>query len=238
MLFAAIVFATFQSFAVPPVTAPFYDKELARMIFFHLPCAIVCPIFLIAGAIFSIRYLRSENLEFDVKAQAAIEVANGLALLTLATGILFSRVQWLGWWDWDPRQASFLLVEMILVAYFLLRANIRDRVKRAKSAASYALAASLPLFFLIFAFPRLPQIAKLSSHPSNTVMQGDLKGVYGSLTLALIILIGLAWLWAFRYAVRAGNLLLQAENYGHLETHLDGSTPTGVVRPVRLSSKD
>lgn len=234
----AILAATWASFAVGAAQAKFSDTDLARIIFFHLPCAINTPFFLLAGAIYSLRYLQTKAPGFDIKANACLEVGAILGILTLLTGMLFSKIQWGGWWDWDPRQSSFLLVEAILVSYFLLRAAIGNREKRAEVSGAYTLAAALPIMFLIFVFPRLPQVLQQSLHPSNTIMKGDLKAAYGLISFSLVTLIAIAFIWAISKRVQLGLLELEIENYGNLEISSGSASDASVVRPVRVSAQD
>ena len=178
LLALAIAATTVWGFMVPGA-ALFVEPDLARILFWHLPNAFITTIFLFVGAWHSLKTLRGQaDLNFDIKAEAANELAMVFGLITMATGVLFSRAQWGQWWQWDPRQTSFLLVLLILFAYFAMRAAFSDPAKRAANSAAYGLAAMLPILFLIFVFPRLPQIVSASFHPSQTIPGGYLKGEY------------------------------------------------------------
>src|SRR5689334_22548138 len=70
----------------------FVAEDLARILFWHLPCAFLTVVFLIAGACYSFSTLRAEgHWSKDAKAEAANELAFVFGLITMATGILFSR---------------------------------------------------------------------------------------------------------------------------------------------------
>lgn len=225
--------ATLWSFMVPDA-AMFQKPELARIFFFHFPCAIVTSIFLFLGPYLSIRYLVSKTPEWDVRAASANELGLLFGVFTMATGILFSRVQWGAWWQWDPRQTSFLLVLLIYGAYFALRAAFSDESKRAANSAAYSVATALPALFLIFVFPRLPQVE--SFHPTETIQKGLLKGDYGNVTLVMLVLFTVLAAWLYKLRVRAGLAELALENMnGNLEAHSGSAAPTGVVRPVPVS---
>ena len=228
----SIAATTLMSFLVPD-DLKFQKPELARIFFFHFPCAIATTIFLVMAAIYSLKFLRKGGVEYDVKALASQELGTLFALLTLATGMLFSKVQWGAWWQWDPRQTSFLLVICVLFAYFALRGAHQDETRRRTNAAVYAVCGFLPLIFLIFVFPRLPHI--VSFHPNDTVSGGLLKGGYRTVVMAMLVLITTLSIWIFRMRVRAELLEIQLEEYlGKLETRGSDSTPTGVVRPISL----
>src|SRR5437016_11031175 len=102
----AVALATLAAFLVPPAQN-FREPDLARIIFFHLPCAISTPLFFFFASYCSLRYLMSKEMHWDIRASSANSIGYILALLTMATGMLFSRVQWGAWWQWDPRQTSF-----------------------------------------------------------------------------------------------------------------------------------
>jgi heme exporter protein C len=234
LAFAAV---TVYSFTVPNAKL-FMEPELARMIFFHLSCAFSSVVALIATCYFSIRYLATKSPAWDIRAAAMSELTLTFMVLTLLTGILFSRVQWGHWWHSDPRQTSFLIATLMYGAYFLTRMGFADEQKRAASSAVYALSMVLPILFLVFVYPRLPQVLKQSVHPSNTIQGGLLVGDYRNVFLAVWILLMITAFWLYRMRVRAVELEAAAEDAHAKLAHGGPATPTGVVRPLSLSSED
>lgn len=254
--------AVVWSFLVPDA-AGFQKPSLARIVFFHLPPAFLATGFLFTGAWFSFRYLRSKEPEWDMRAVACIEVGFLMACLTMASGILFSKVQWLAWWNWDPRQTSFLMVLLLFSAYFLLRMAFPDREKRAGSAAAYAVASVLPAVFLIFVFPRLPHVVNNSLHPNETIpdtitggpaarpqvdvvedpnnppppAKPETRGFDRNYTMVLFAVGGLllaTTIWTYRLRVRAGLLELEADLLNEGLDDRGDTAATGVVRPISL----
>lgn len=223
---------------MPDVEAPFQRPELARIIFFHLPCAFTGTLFFFIAVWYSGLYLARRNPELDAKAAAA----NGIALiffaLTMATGIIFSYVQWGAWWQSDPRQVSFLFVLLMQTAYSLLRMAFVDPARRAASAAVYNTASLLPVLFLIFVFPRLPQVLQVSQHPSNTIQGGLLKGEYAYCFLAVWALLLVYSFWLFRTRVRVDNLVRRLEDDDGKLGIGGNAASSGVVRPVSVSTTD
>jgi heme exporter protein C len=214
------------------------NPDLARIIFFHLPCALLTTVFFFAGGWFSLQYLLKRLPEWDVRAAAAFEIGTLYAVLTMVTGVLFSKVQWGAWWQWDPRQTSFLLVLLILAAYFALRAGFGDEGKRAANSAAYGVSALLPAVFLIFVFPRLEQVRQASFHPSTTIQDGKLIGEYRVVLYSLFFLLLATSIWIYRLRVRAGIQLLELEASDAELDDRGRSTATGVVRPVRVPDED
>jgi len=229
---------TLWSFEVPDAEG-FQRPELARIFFWHFPCPILMTGLMIVGAYFGWRVLRSttepDRRAWDVRSVAALELGLVFCLLTMASGILFSRVQWGTWWQWDPRQSSFLLAMLLYGAYFALRGAIAEPGRRAGYAAAYILAAQLPLVFLIYVYPRLPQVQRTSFHPTESIMQGQIKGPYAQVVVAVLVLCTVLSLVLYQMRVRAGELELRLETYGNLETRRRHTADPPVVRPIRLS---
>ena len=224
---------TVWGYTIPPA-AQFPEPDLARILFFHLPCAIWTSLLVFWAPYLAVRLLMDKKMHWDVRCTAAQEIGFLYGLLTMATGILFSKVQWGAWWSWDPRQTSFLFVLLIYGAYFVLRAAIGDEVKRAANSAAYCIATTLPILFLIFVLPRLPQVFSL--HPSNTLVDRQLKGDYLNVFLAMLVLFGVLTVWLYNLRVRAGLAELALENVnGNLEDRGGRAAPTGVVRPIPVS---
>ncbi len=214
-----------------PNAKVFENRELARIIFFHLPCAWGSSLFLILAPVFAGLYLGTKRRIWDIRAAAAMEMGFLLGLLALATGMLFSDVEWGAFWNWDPRQTSFLLTMLIVGAYFVLRNAFTDPEKQGAFSAAYAIAAILPELFLIAVFPRVLQ----SLHP-DVVREGGFDGTYWSVIGVVSVAVLLVSGWIFGLRVRAG-LLEQALENLDANVKLDDRhdpAPTGVVRPVSL----
>ncbi|MER3496461.1 MAG: hypothetical protein C4320_06560, partial [Armatimonadota bacterium] len=234
----AVAATTLWSFLVPDAIG-FQRPELARIFFWHFPCPILATGLLALAAYFSLRILRStgnqERAMWDVRAVAAQELAFMFVLLTLATGILFSKVQWGAWWQNDPRQTSFLLVSLVYLADFVLRGALHDPERRIRQSAAYKLMAFGPAMFLTYVFPRLPQIAQTSFHPSTSIMQGQIHGAYAIIVVLVLVTTATLSAWVYRLRVRA-ELSLLADEY-LVPLRRDSADPL-VVRPVRLPSAD
>jgi heme exporter protein C len=228
---------TAATFLLPP-GADFREPQLARILCFHLPCATLSSIFIFFGSYLSLRYLMSQDQMWDVRASAANSMGYLLSLLTMATGILFSKAQWGAWWQWDPRQTSYLLLLLVYAAYFALRAGFTDERRRAANSAAYSCVGAIAAFFLIFVFPHLPQVQQTSFHPSNTVVGGGLNNQYGVVVMINIVGVLVFCICAYRLQVRAGKLQMRAqEMYANLGIYSGNTAPTGVVRPVSIPSE-
>jgi heme exporter protein C len=228
----AVVVGAIWSFSIPPA-ALFADEQLARLIVFHLPCAFTATLLLIWATYLSVRCLVSKSLSWDTRAASAMELCLIMCILTMLTGILFSRVQWGAWWQWDPRQTSFLLVLLIVTAYFTLRMAFIDENRRALYSAAYVAFSIIPNLFLVFVLPRIME----SFHPSDTVIKSKFDGNYWMAILGVFVMMLALSVWLYRLRVRAGLLelaLLEAQD-AKVDDDSGGTAPTGVVRPIAVS---
>jgi len=110
-----------------------------RMMFIHVPAAIVCEVIyaFLAGA--SLLALVFRHMLADCAAQAAAPLGAGFTLLALITGSLWGRPMWGAWWVWDARLTSVLILFLLYIAYLALRASLDDEAKAARSAAILAM---------------------------------------------------------------------------------------------------
>jgi heme exporter protein C len=227
------------AYVLAPPGAGFQKPESARILFFHVPEAMLCTFFFIWGAIMGVRYLLSGrngvgNTAFDIRALASIEVGTILCILATTTGMVFAYEQWGVAWDWDPRQVTILMQLLIYAAYFALRAGFVSRERSAANSAAYSVFAGLTVPFLIWVLPRLPQFQTKHSGANKAVIGGNLDQTYGTLFALSVLTIGLVALWC--YKLRVSQLTREEEKTN--EAASVDSADTGVVRPVRIRDLD
>ena len=188
----AVIIAAFLS---TPPAAGFKDPEAARIIFFHVPNAVVAVIAFIVAMVYAVRYLRFRNLMDDAKSATSAELGLVFTILATATGSLFARIQWGSWWNWDPRETSIVVLLLVYAAYFALRSATEGAEKRASLSAVYSILALPPMLLLTFVVPRV----MASLHPSDTLATtGGLSMEYRLVLFpAMIGFIGL-YIWLFR----------------------------------------
>ena len=129
--------------------------DLSRIIYFHVPLAWVGVLAYLVAMVDSVRYLKTQDLEFDNKANVSAEIGLAFTILATITGAIFARYTWGVYWNWDPRQTSIFFLLMIYGAYFVLRSSIDDEEKRARLSAVYCILAFISVPLLVFVIPRL-----------------------------------------------------------------------------------
>lgn len=105
-------------------------NESIRNVYFHVSLWFATTLFLLTSAIFSIRYLRSNNLTDDIKAVEFTNVALLFGALGCATGSLWARVTWGDWWPNDPKLNSVAISMLMYFAYTVLRSSLEDEQKK------------------------------------------------------------------------------------------------------------
>jgi heme exporter protein C len=233
-LLVAVPLVTVHSYLVRDAIG-FQQPAFARIFFWHFPCPMIATVLLSMATFFAWKYSQTRSLEWDVRATAATELAMIFIVLTMISGIFFSKIQWGAWWQNDPRQVSFLLVMAIYSGYFALRSAFSDQDQKAKYSNAFHLFAILPFFFLTFVFPRLPQVDTF--HPNESIMKGNIKGGYAYVVIEVLAVASLVTAWVYRLRVRAGLLTLKIDHYGTLENSRLDTAHSHVVRPVSLSDE-
>lgn len=190
-----------------PAARSFLNPATARIVVFHVPCAIVADIAALVAAWFAVAYLRRRRLDDDVKSSVSFGLALLFSALTTVTGAIFAKSQWGGYWNWDPKQTAILMLLLIYVAYFVLRAAIDDTRKRAALGAAYALFAVVAVPFLTYI---LPNSTDQTLHPKNVINTRDgLDFSYKVVLWAGVLGLSLVYLWAFRLHVMLGLVQLR-----------------------------
>jgi heme exporter protein C len=173
-----------------PAPAQGFIGESSRIVFFHVPCAWTSALAFLVAAGYSVAYLARRNPLYDDVAAGAVRLGLLFAVLALVTGALFAKIMWGAYWNWDPRESSFLLLIFLYAAYLFLRAAVEDPERRARMSAAYALFAAVLMPFLFFVAPRVtsslhpqtvinPQGKILMDTPTKAVFFGALIGFSG-----------------------------------------------------------
>jgi len=135
-------------------------EETARNLFLHVPMWFTMMVAFVMAFYYSIRYLNSEEIRWDQKAETATAVGLAFGICGLLTGALWARFTWGAWWTFaEPRMNMSALGMMIFVAYFILRSAFNDEEKRAKISAVYNIFGVTTIPFLLYIIPRqLPSL--------------------------------------------------------------------------------
>lgn len=122
-----------------------------KIFYFHVPVAEASFLVLLISAIFSAMFLVKRRAEYDTKARIAMETSLIFVILTMITGVLWTKASWGVWWDWEPRLTTYFIMLLMMIAYFVLRSSVEEEERRATYAAVFGILAAVnaPVSFMI-----------------------------------------------------------------------------------------
>ncbi|HNZ12776.1 MAG TPA: cytochrome c biogenesis protein CcsA [Anaerolineaceae bacterium] len=121
-----------------------------KIFYFHLSAAWAGMLSFMIAAIAGGIYLARRQTRWDQLSLSAVEVGLVLMLMAIVGGSIWARQAWNTWWTWDPRLTTVTIMELVYLAYFLLRQGVDDPERRARFGAVYAVVGflSVPLMYL------------------------------------------------------------------------------------------
>jgi heme exporter protein C len=142
-----LLFATILVFFYAPEEAVM--GQVQRVFYFHVAAGWVGMLSFLVAAIAGIAYLRSNDPKWDIVIVSSVEIGIVFAFINIVTGSIWARPIWNTWWTWDPRLTTATIMELIYLAYLMLRSGIEDPERRARFGAVYAIIGflSVPLTF-------------------------------------------------------------------------------------------
>ena len=189
----AIALASGLIFFYAPLDA---DQGFVQKIFYvHVPLAIVALGGFVAGGVYAIKHLRTNESQYDLKSYVAIHLSLILGVGVLATGAIWAKGSWGKWWVWEePTLVSFLIVFLLYCTYQPLRFAISDPDKQARYASVFAITAGafVPLNFIAV------RLAEPLIHPrvlsqTGGSMPGEMRLTFLVSLLAMTLLFATMW---------------------------------------------
>lgn len=110
-----------------------------RIVYFHVPVAIMDYIGFFIAFVGSVGYLWKKDMKFDRWAVVGVELGVLFCTLMLATGMIWGKQRWGAWWLWEPRLTTSLILLAIYIGYLVLRSMVENEVTRARYSAVYGI---------------------------------------------------------------------------------------------------
>ena len=130
----------------PETGEEFGQFDAVRLLYLHVPMAIVTYLAFVICAIASAGYLIKRTFWWDSMAHAAGEVGTLTCALVLITGSIWGSPVWNTWWEWgDVRLMSTLILFLLFLGYLALRGAFVSPQRAARPAAIVALIAVLDI---------------------------------------------------------------------------------------------
>ncbi len=174
LLFYTVI-AGFNVFNLDAFAVPRKDviQESIRNLYFHVCMWFAMMILFTVSVVHAVRFLRSNDLRYDILSRQYAGVGILFGLLGYGTGIIWASFTWA-----DPNQSSAssfssiakdpkligaAIALLIYFAYLVLRDSVNDIDKRARISAVYNIFAFAFLFPSIWIVPRILE----SLHPGG-----------------------------------------------------------------------
>jgi heme exporter protein C len=139
----------------PPVNWP-GDKGLIlgniqKIFYYHVSSAWIMMLSLFLALIFSIYYLKSKNIKYDLMASVSVKLGLLFGIIALIMGSIWAKPAWGVFWTWDPRLTTMAITILFYLGLITFRNMLDDDIEtRAKISSFLAIIGFLnvPLTFL------------------------------------------------------------------------------------------
>ena len=118
-----------------PIIGNLYQS--IRNFYFHVPMWFGQMALLSLSLGYSIAYLRTQKIRYDIYAAEFAKTGIIFGILGLTTGAIWAKYTWGEAWSNDPKQIAAAIAVLIYFAYIVLRGSMTDFDKRARISAVY-----------------------------------------------------------------------------------------------------
>ena len=203
--------ATYMVFLYAPIEAVMGPVQ--KIFYFHVATAWVGMLGFMAAMGTAITYLITKKKIWDLIEVSAIEIALVFFLITIVTGSIWAYPAWNTWWTWDPRLTTASIVELVYLAYLMLRQGIEDPERRARFGAVYAIVGSISVPVTFFAIRLMRTIHPVVIGANSADAEGAFAmtpkmGVTFAISLIAFSILFISLLW---HRIRLGELSEKVE---------------------------
>lgn len=209
--FVFVAVATAMVFLYAPIEAVMGPVQ--KVFYFHVANAWVGMLGFGVAGIAAVIYLITKKMDWDLISLGAIEIGLTFMFITIVTGSIWARPIWNTWWTWDPRLTTATVMELVYLAYLLLRQGIEEPERRARFGAVYAILGfiSVPLTFFSIRFSRtIHPVVIGSGDPGaqGTFAMTPAMGLTFAISLVAFSILFISLLW---HRIRLGVLADKVE---------------------------
>jgi heme exporter protein C len=179
------------------------QKDAVRLMYVHVPTAIVAFAACFVTTLASAMWLRRKSEGWWVLGAASAEVALVFTGLALLTGSIYGRVTWGTYWDWDPRITSTTMLFILLLGFLALRQIDNEAGDTAQRGARSAIVGLLLFPNVIIVHFSVDWWRSLHQTATITRLDPTIEGMMlFSLVLGIVVFSMLfAWLLIHRFRV-------------------------------------
>lgn len=159
----------------------YQQKDAFRIIYVHVPCAILSMMVYSLMAVFSFQYLVWRIKICDILAKHCATLGVMFTALALVTGSIWGKPMWGTWWFWDARLTSEFILLFIYLGYLGLRSTITQHSIASKVAAIYALVGLVDIPIIHFSVNWWHTL-----HQGSTLLQFKTPSIHPSMLYPLL----------------------------------------------------
>jgi len=126
-------------FLVIPSDSGSAAMQFNPIFYLHIPVAWIALFAFLVVFIAGVAYLKTRRAFWDIVGSTAAELGVVFTTLFLLTGSIWGKSEWGVWWTWEARLTSSLVLWVIYVAYFLLRAYVASPDQQARYSAVFGI---------------------------------------------------------------------------------------------------
>ncbi|MFI4938107.1 MAG: heme ABC transporter permease [Candidatus Berkiellales bacterium] len=174
----AIAYGVIAGLFIAP--SDYQQGEGYRIIYVHVPCAMLSLLIYVGMALFSMLYLIWRVKIADTLAFCLAPIGAFFTLIALVTGAIWGKPMWGTWWIWDARLTSELILLFLYLGYLGLYHALTNPKTAAKASAIFALVGVIDI-----------PIIHYSVTWWNTLHQGATIAKWGQPNIAMSMLVPL-----------------------------------------------
>jgi heme exporter protein C len=189
-ILTALLFAVGLYFAFFASPADYQMGETVRIMYIHVPNAILSELVYAVMAIASIGTLVWRHPLADVAAKSAAPIGATFTALALFSGSLWGRPTWGTFWEWDGRMTSTLILLLIYLGIIALWRAFEDQGRSGRVIAIFTLVGAFDIPVVKYSvdwWNTLHQTASISLF-GDQHMAPDMEIPLGLMTLAFLLL--------------------------------------------------
>ncbi|HBU03921.1 MAG TPA: hypothetical protein DEA70_05485 [Acidimicrobiaceae bacterium] len=174
--------------------------DSVRMIFVHVPSAILTYVAFSVTAVGSVIWLWKRSVWWDIVAHSSAEIGVIFCGLTLITGSIWGRPIWNTYWEWgDVRLVTTLILLVMMIGYLAVRSMGGDESAVATRAAVVGVIAAINIPIINRS---VEWWADRTLHQQSSITDGKLED-WTLFTMFLgIVVWGVFYTWAMTHRFR------------------------------------
>ena len=202
-----VMFGLYLGLVVAPTD--FQQGEVYRVLFIHVPSAVICMFIYIVMAVYGVMALSLNTRLSAMMMEALAPTGAWFTALALWTGAMWGKPTWGTYWVWDARVTSTLLLLFLYVGYLALVNAIDDKRRADKAGALLVIVSSINvpiIYFSVKWWNTLHQGSSISMS-GNSVASPIMRWAWLLMTLAF-------WMYAIAITLVRVRAIIVERDHG------------------------